>query len=175
VKVWDFSTGKLLNTLLGHSDSVNTVIFSPDGKQLVTASDDKTVKVWDFSTGKLLNTLLGHSDSVNTVIFSPDGKQLVTASDDGTVKVWDFSTGKLLNTLPSPSRWVNTVIFSPDGKQLVTASSRSDTVRLWRLDLDFDDLVKEGCKFWGNYLRSNPNDEQAQEIERELCSKLSKR
>jgi hypothetical protein len=157
-----------------HSGAVNTVIFSPDGKQLVTASHDKTVKVWDFSTGKLLNTLSGHSERVSTVIFSPDGKQLVTASDDKTVKVWEFSTGKLLKTLSGHSDSVTTVIFSPDGKQLVTASSY-DMVRLWRLDLDSDDLVKEGCKFWGNYLPSNPNDEQAQEIERELCSKLSKR
>ncbi|MBC1242316.1 PD40 domain-containing protein, partial [Nostoc sp. 2RC] len=72
----------------GHSSRVNSVVFSPDGKTLASASDDKTIKLWDVSTSKAIKTLTGHSSRVNSVVFSPDGKTLASASDDNTIKLW---------------------------------------------------------------------------------------
>ncbi|MBW4560444.1 MAG: ribosome assembly protein 4 [Mojavia pulchra JT2-VF2] len=117
------------NTLEGHSGSVYSVSFSPDGsKTLATASSDSTVKLWDIS-GKLLKTLKGHSGVVRGVSFSPDGKTIATASYDRTVKLWDIS-GKLLKTLNGHSGFVWGVSFSPDGKTIATASY-DRTVKLW--------------------------------------------
>jgi WD40 repeat protein len=76
--VWDIS-GKLIATLTGHQELVNSASFSPDGKRIVTTSVDNTAKVWDIS-GKLIATLTGHQDYVNSASFSPDGKRIVTAS-----------------------------------------------------------------------------------------------
>jgi len=60
VKLWDTSTGKQNKTFSGHTNQVNGVSFSPDGKMLASASGDKTVKLWDTSTGKQIKTLTGH-------------------------------------------------------------------------------------------------------------------
>jgi WD40 repeat protein len=64
------------------------VAYSPDGKRIVTGSDDKTAKVWDADTGRELHTLTGHTGSVLRVAYSPDGKRIVTGSWDKTAKVW---------------------------------------------------------------------------------------
>ncbi|MCF3605449.1 CHAT domain-containing protein [Planktothrix agardhii 1033] len=172
VKLWDVSSGKEIKTLTGHTNYINSVSFSPDGKKLATASADNTVKLWDVSSGKEIKTLTGHTNFVLAVSFSPDGKKLATASGDNTVKLWDASSGKEIKTLTGHTNSVLAVSFSPDGKKLATASG-DKTVRLWRLDFDY--LVQEGCNFINNYLKPNPDDAEAQEIERELCSKLSKR
>jgi WD40 repeat protein len=83
----------LLQTLEGHSDAVEAVAFSQDGKLLASASWDRTVKLWDPATGAALQTLAGHADAVNTVAFSQDGKLLASASRDNTVRLWDPTTG----------------------------------------------------------------------------------
>jgi WD40 repeat protein len=85
------------------------VTFSPDGKQVASASWDRTVRFWDSATGAALQTLEGHSDWVNTMTFSLDGKLVVSASDDDTVRLWDAATGAALQTLGGYSRWVPSV------------------------------------------------------------------
>ena len=83
-----------------HAAVSTSVAFSPDGKRIASASQDRTVKVWDARTGQETLTLKGHTDVVSgSVAFSPDGKRLASASEDGTVKVWDAGTGQEILTL----------------------------------------------------------------------------
>ncbi|WP_407885597.1 WD40 repeat domain-containing protein, partial [Scytonema sp. NUACC26] len=83
---------------------VSSVVFSPDGERLATASDDKTARVWDAKTGKPLQTLTGHESSVSSVVFSPDGERLATASDDKTARVWQV--GDIEDMLAISCDWV---------------------------------------------------------------------
>jgi hypothetical protein len=119
-----------LFTLKGHTNSVISVAYSPDGKRIVTGSADKTAKVWDAATGRELLTLKGHADAVYSVIFSPDGKRIVTGSEDHTAKIWDAASGRELLTLKGHSGFVNSVAYSPDGKRIVTGS-QDNTAKVW--------------------------------------------
>ncbi|KAH7157287.1 hypothetical protein B0J13DRAFT_494347, partial [Dactylonectria estremocensis] len=83
-----------LSTLEGHSDSVNSAVFSHDSRLVASASNDKMVRIWNVETGKCEHILNDHSDSVKSVVFSPDSKVVASASNDKTVRIWSVETGK---------------------------------------------------------------------------------
>ena len=101
--------------LAGHNGSVNKVVFTPDGQNVLTASDDHTARVWDSKTGRLVMPLLGHADIVNDVDVSPDGRYAVTTSADGTARVWEINL-----TLPREKFSGEGAILSPGGFRILT-------------------------------------------------------
>ena len=70
-----------------HDDCVNSAVFSPDGRYVVTASRDRISKLWSAETGKLIHSF-GHDNAINSAGFSPDGRYIVTSSSDKTSKIW---------------------------------------------------------------------------------------
>jgi WD40 repeat protein len=117
---------------LGHTGSVYSVAFSPDGKQLVSGSHDKTIKLWDVTTGREIKTFSGLPPStIITVCFSPDGKQILSGSFDG-IKLWDVATGREIRTFTGHNNPVYSIAFSPDGRQVLSSSYNDG----WQPSLD---------------------------------------
>lgn len=115
---------------VGHTSSVSSAAYSPNGKYIVTASWDNTAKIWEASDGRLLHELKGHNASLTGAYFSTNGKLIVTTSKDNTARVWETTTGNFLYVLRGHKDWVSTACFSPDGKYIVTASW-DNTAKIW--------------------------------------------
>src|SRR3984885_4342130 len=97
----------------GHTARICSVVFSPDGKQIVSGSYDRTIRVWDAQTGNVVSgPFEGHTKAVNSVAFSPDGKQIVSGSDDKTIRVWDAQTGNVVSgPFNGYTHFVSSIVF----------------------------------------------------------------
>jgi WD40 repeat protein len=117
----------------GHTDSVNSVAFSPDGHTLASGGFDKAIKLWDVETGTLLKTFKGHGDAVLSVTFSPDGNILASSGYDKSIKLWEIASGKILQTMRGHKKGVTSVSFNPDG-QILASGSFDRTIKLWEVN-----------------------------------------
>jgi WD40 repeat protein len=144
MRLWDIATGQLLRHYplndsygygYGHWQSVRGVAFSPDGRWMLSASNDNTVLLGEVETGRRLLRLVGHTDSVTSVAFSPDGRYVVSGSADRTVRLWDVKgpqTAEELWCYEGHTDGVHSVAFAPDGRR-VLSGSMDGTVRLWEV------------------------------------------
>jgi WD40 repeat protein/transcriptional regulator with XRE-family HTH domain len=128
----DFSQAvppKFLYNLIGHQGNINSIVFSPDGKMLITTAGNNTpgnnrAKIWDAETGQEQYTLAGET---NYAAFSPDGKRLLTSSC--RVQIWDVSPlgNQELFNLPG----FDMFYFSPDGKRWLSVDNERGVAQFW--------------------------------------------
>jgi WD40 repeat protein/basic membrane lipoprotein Med (substrate-binding protein (PBP1-ABC) superfamily)/DNA-binding SARP family transcriptional activator len=133
LKVWDASSGQLLDSRRSTNVESTCVAFSPDGKYIATADHDMTAKIWDSRTLAQITTLEGHDEGLLTLTFSPDGGRLVTSTSNmwEGLFVWDIASGQKIdefyvNNLQVPEA----ISFSPDGKWVAAANTYGQ-IHLW--------------------------------------------
>lgn len=120
----------------GHTDPVNRVVFSPDSRTALSASEDQTIRLWDITTGQELRRFIGHSDPVWGLDISADGTTFISSagnwneSQDTTIRLWDIATGRELRRFRGHRDMVGNILFSPDEKTILSGSN-DDTARLW--------------------------------------------
>ena len=113
-----------------HTDAVNHVAFSPNGKYLLTASVDKTAVLWDIKRRIPIKSFNRHNQAVSYAGFSPDGSKIITTSMDNIAYLWDIKTGKRLKKLLGHKKGILHAAFSPDGDYVATAGGGGN-VRIW--------------------------------------------
>jgi DNA-binding beta-propeller fold protein YncE len=123
---------RTISSKLDVGSPVLSVAVTPDGKYVVSGSEDKTVRVWELATGKEVRRFMGHRSGVNRVAVTPDGQYVVSGSHDETVRLWELATGKEVRPFTGHKNWVSSVAVTPDGKYIVSGSW-DNTVRLWEL------------------------------------------
>jgi WD40 repeat protein/serine/threonine protein kinase len=123
--------------LEGHTGPVHTVAFSPNGKLVLSGSNDNTVKLWDFASGKLIKSLRGHGGWVDSAVFSPDldSHWVLSGSHDNGIKLWNIQGYEEVRVLQGQvfqghTDAVLSAAASRDGKRIVTAS-RDRTAKMW--------------------------------------------
>ena len=147
------SRGFAKQQFIGHTDSLTSGVFSPDGQQVLTASNDTTVRLWDAQTGQEIRQFNGHTELVTNAIFCPNGELVLTSSADGTVRLWDVQTGQEIDRLPDHDSSVWGLAITPDGQTILT-SDESGSAWLW--DLQNMQLIHElsghgDIVLWGDF------------------------
>ncbi|HEU0002536.1 MAG TPA: serine/threonine-protein kinase [Ktedonobacteraceae bacterium] len=121
---------------------VQTAAWSPDGKRIASAGQDRLAQVWDAFDGGNLFTYQNHADVVNSLCWSPDGRHIASASRDQTVHIWDAASGRVwlravallagfrYSVFEGHASEVNTLAWSPDGRYIASAGN-DNSVLVW--------------------------------------------
>jgi WD40 repeat protein len=147
--VWNVKNGKQIGDDWRDGDSavVWSIALSPDGKKVVSGSEDGAVRLWDIDTCKLIKTWTGHTKRVMSVCWSRDSRRVLSGSDDGTARQWDVQSGE---TIPEPIEiilpsiktghyQVLAVVYSPDTTLIATGGRDGSLTEV---------LVKFSVKIW---------------------------
>jgi WD40 repeat protein len=145
IKIWDAKTGKLVATLKGHSDRVECLAWTKDGKTLISGSDDCSIRTWNITKWEQTAVLVEHTDTVYAIAISPNDRILASASDDNTARLWNLDNREPISSPIQHANEVTCVSFSAGGKQLATGCEDKNAY-IWDVaailrDAGLDDLL----------------------------------
>jgi WD40 repeat protein len=115
----DAATGRPLRVFACDDEPADSVVFSPDGRTIASASREGILRLWDGSSGREIRRIRGHEARQTYEAFSPDGTGLASASRDATAALWDVESGKEVRRFKGDRDGFLCVAFSPDGKRIV--------------------------------------------------------
>ncbi|TDZ74255.1 Periodic tryptophan protein 2-like protein [Colletotrichum trifolii] len=130
--VWEWQSESYILKQQGHFDSMNNLVYSPDGQRIVTIADDGKIKVWDVESGFCIVTFTEHTSGVTGCEFSKKGNVLFTSSLDGSVRAWDLIRYRNFRTFTAPTRlsW-SCMAVDPSGEVVAAGSLDSFDIHIW--------------------------------------------
>ena len=129
--VWDVAGARLLNTLRGHADEVDSVAISADGRLLASAGRDGKVLLWDLAAGRQLKGLEGQGAPVRSLAFNRDGGLLAGGVEDGRVVLWNASTFAVALQLTGSGSAINAIAFDVKNKNKLWAGDQEGRLLSW--------------------------------------------
>ena len=129
ISLWNLDSNLLVNELIGHKSSVNSVQFSRDASKIASCACDGLIKIWDFKTGNCTHTFKAESRITYTLAFGPTGAWLVTGSWDGKVQIWNIEAKAKTDLGNHPGK-VWRVIAAENSKTIIT-SGTDGLVKIW--------------------------------------------
>ncbi|KAF7596554.1 hypothetical protein BBP40_000954 [Aspergillus hancockii] len=130
--VWEWQSESYILKQQGHLESMNSLVYSPDGQKIVTTADDGKVKVWDVKSGFCIVTFTEHTSGVTACQFAKKGSVLFTASLDGSVRAWDLIRYRNFRTFTAPSRLsFGSLAVDPSGEVICAGSPDSFDIHVW--------------------------------------------
>ncbi|KAJ9206298.1 hypothetical protein DTO271D3_7740 [Paecilomyces variotii] len=130
--VWEWQSESYILKQQGHLDSMNALVYSPDGQKIITTADDGKIKVWDVKSGFCIVTFTEHTSGVTACEFSKRGNVLFTSSLDGSVRAWDMIRYRNFRTFTAPSRLsFSSLAVDPSGEVVCAGSVDSFDIHIW--------------------------------------------
>lgn len=130
--VWEWQSESYILKQQGHFDSVNSLVYSPDGQRIITTADDGKIKVWDIESGFCIVTFTEHTSGVTACEFTKKGNVLFTSSLDGSIRAWDLIRYRNFRTFTAPTRlsW-SCMAVDPSGEVVAAGSLDSFDIHIW--------------------------------------------
>ncbi|PNP48336.1 periodic tryptophan protein 2 [Trichoderma gamsii] len=130
--VWEWQSESYILKQQGHFDSINSLVYSPDGQRIITTADDGKIKVWDIESGFCIVTFTEHTSAVTACEFAKKGNVLFTSSLDGSVRAWDLIRYRNFRTFTAPTRLSFTCMsVDPSGEVVAAGSLDSFDIHIW--------------------------------------------
>lgn len=130
--VWEWQSESYILKQQGHFDSMNSLVYSPDGTKIVTTADDGKIKVWDIASGFCIVTFTEHTSGVTACEFAKKGNVLFTSSLDGSIRAWDLIRYRNFRTFTAPTRLsFSSMAVDPSGEVVAAGSLDSFDIHIW--------------------------------------------